>query len=71
MCRIGMMSQDFYSIFKGFSSDCTSVPLMDGIALKGVQELDDCNAKLEKQFKDLSLAFEVLNSRFERIAKAN
>jgi len=45
--HVGPMAQDFYEIFKGYSSDPKAIGGLDGIALKGVQELDRCVESLK------------------------
>jgi hypothetical protein len=40
--HIGPMAQDFYQLFPFYSDSPDSIDQMDGIALKGVQELDGC-----------------------------
>ena len=51
--HVGPMAQDFYEIFKGYSSDPKAIGGLDGIALKGVQELDGCVESLKICIKSL------------------
>jgi len=66
-CKIGFMAQDFYNTFAGFSHDCTSVNGVDGIALKGVKELDECNTKLEQCITDLSTMIKIQGNQIQQI----
>lgn len=51
--HVGPMAQDFYEIFKGYSSDPKAIGGLDGIALKGVQELDGCVNSLKTCIRSL------------------
>lgn len=62
--HVGPMAQDFYEVFKGYSSDPKAIGGLDGIALKGVQELDGCVESLKSCITSLEDRLCNLETRF-------
>ena len=66
-CRIGAIAQDFSCYFQKYSQNDKTVPNMEGLALKGVQELDIFVQKHESKVETHDKCISMLKQKLQKL----